>query len=271
VDALGNYSVSVVTTDLIADHDTKIEVILTASDAAGNTEVISTSRTYAVDITVPTVQSIVLDKSALKVGETATVTITFSEQVKAFDLSDLTADNGTLSNLATADGGLTWTATLAPTANIEDTTNVVNVLANYTDLSANLGTAGTSGNYSVETKAPTATIELTDEALKAGETTTLTITFSEKVSNFSNADVTVANGSLGTLSSTDGIGWSGTFTPSVNLEDATNSITLASTYTDVAGNAGQSADSGNDTVDTVTASASVVGAASPVARYVCEY
>ena len=91
----------------------------------------------------------------------------------------------------------------------------------------------------------------------ATSSTTLTITFSEKVADFSNTDVTVANGSLGTLSSTDGIVWSGTFTPSVNLEDATNSITLASTYTDVAGNAGQSADSGNYTVDTKAPTASV--------------
>ncbi|WP_158273315.1 Ig-like domain-containing protein [Limnohabitans sp. WS1] len=257
VDALGNYSVSVATADLIADTGSALEVVLMASDAAGNTQMASATRAYAVDITVPTVQSIVLDKSALKVGETATVTITFSEKVKAFDLSDLTAENGTLSSLATADSGLTWTATLTPTASIEDTTNVVKVLANYTDLSDNLGTAATSGNYSVETLAPTATIQLADEALKAGETTTLTITFSEKVSNFSNADVTVQNGSLGTLSSTDGIVWTGTFTPSVNLEDATNVITLASTYTDVAGNAGQSADSGNYTVDTKAPTASV--------------
>ncbi|PUE05821.1 Ig-like domain-containing protein, partial [Limnohabitans sp. WS1] len=257
VDALGNYSVSVATADLIADQGSEIEVVLMASDAAGNTHMVSDTRTYKVDITVPTVQSIVLDKSALKVGETATVTITFSEKVKAFDLSDLTADNGTLTGLATADSGLTWTATLTPTASIEDTTNVVKVLANYTDLSDNLGTAATSGNYSVETLAPTATLQLADEALKAGETTTLTITFSEKVSNFSNTDVTVANGSLGTLSSTDGIVWTGTFTPSVNLEDATNVITLANTYTDVAGNAGQSADSGNYSVDTKAPTASV--------------
>ncbi|PVE04891.1 Ig-like domain-containing protein, partial [Limnohabitans planktonicus] len=109
VDALGNYSVSVATADLIADSGSTLEVVLMASDAAGNTQMASANRAYAVDITVPTVQSIVLDKSALKVGESATVTISFSEKVKAFDLSDLTADNATLSNLATADGGLTWT------------------------------------------------------------------------------------------------------------------------------------------------------------------
>ncbi|PVE05746.1 hypothetical protein H663_020285, partial [Limnohabitans planktonicus II-D5] len=257
VDALGNYSVSVATADLIADSGSTLEVVLMASDAAGNTQMASANRAYAVDITVPTVQSIVLDKSALKVGESATVTISFSEKVKAFDLSDLTADNATLSNLATADGGLTWTATLTPTANIEDTSNVVQVLANYTDLSGNVGTAGTSGNYSLDTKAPTATIKLADEALQAGETTTLTITFSEKVQDFGNADVTVQNGTLGTLVSTDGIVWTGTYTPNVNLEDTTNVITLANTYSDLIGNAGAVGTSGNYSVDTKAPSAVV--------------
>ena len=139
------------------------------------------------------------------------------DQIKR--VSDVMAKGFTSSNTNLLELGeaMKYVAPIAEAAgaSIEDTTNVVNVLANYTDLSDNLGTAATSGNYSVETLAPTATLQLADEALKAGETTTLTITFSEKVSNFSNADVTVQNGSLGTLSSTDGIVWTGTFTPSV--------------------------------------------------------
>jgi Ca2+-binding RTX toxin-like protein len=43
---------------------------------------------------------------------TTTVTIKFSEPVSGFELSDLSATNGTLSNLASSDGGVTWTATL---------------------------------------------------------------------------------------------------------------------------------------------------------------
>jgi hypothetical protein len=43
VDALGNYSVSVATADLIADSGSAIEVVLMASDAAGNTRKLMTT------------------------------------------------------------------------------------------------------------------------------------------------------------------------------------------------------------------------------------
>ncbi len=39
------------------------------------------------------------------------MTITFSEAVSGFDNSDLTIANGTLSNVSSSDGGVTWTAT----------------------------------------------------------------------------------------------------------------------------------------------------------------
>ena len=44
--------------------------------------------------------------------------------------------------------------------------------------------------------------------------------------------------------------WTGTFTPTSNIEDTTNVVTVANTYTDVAGNAGATGSSANYTVDT---------------------
>ncbi|PVE05638.1 hypothetical protein H663_020335, partial [Limnohabitans planktonicus II-D5] len=257
VNAVGSYNISIDTADLVADSDKTLEVLLNASDAAGNQASTSASRSYSVDTSAPQVQSIALDKTLLKAGDSATATIRFSEKVIAFDVGDLVADNASLSNLATADDGLTWTATLVAHSSIEDTSNLVQLSATYTDIAGNVGTAGTSGNYSLDTKAPTATIKLADEALQAGETTTLTITFSEKVQDFGNADVTVQNGTLGTLVSTDGIVWTGTYTPNVNLEDTTNVITLANTYSDLIGNAGAVGTSGNYSVDTKAPSAVV--------------
>ncbi|MCC9039068.1 Ig-like domain-containing protein, partial [Neisseria gonorrhoeae] len=105
----------------------------------------------------------------------------------------LTAANGTLSNLTTSDN-ITWTATFTPTANIEDTSNSVSLASSYTDTAGNSGTAATSANYSVETKAPTATLTLSDSALIAGETATVSIVFSEAVSGFALADLTAENG-----------------------------------------------------------------------------
>jgi hypothetical protein len=104
-----------------------------------------------------------------------------------------------------------------------------------------------------DTTAPTATITLSDSALKKGETATVTVTFSEVVTGFSNADLTLASGALSDMSSSDGgKTWTGTFTPTVDVEDATNVISLATTYTDAAGNAGTTASSANYAVDTKT-------------------
>jgi hypothetical protein len=76
----------------------------------------------------------------LGIGQTTTVTITFSEAVSNFDLSDLSVANGDLSNLSSSDGGKTWTATFTPTANVTDPTNFIALdTSNVTDLAGNAG------------------------------------------------------------------------------------------------------------------------------------
>src|SRR6185369_5544131 len=191
------------------------------TDLAGNAGSGGTSANYTVDTTAPTTASVTMSDSALQIGDTSTVTITFSEKVTSFDNSDVTVENGTLSTLGTADGGTTWTATFTPTANIEDTSNVVTVASTFTDLAGNAGSGATSANYTVDTQAPTtASVTMSDSALQIGDTSTVTITFSEAVTSFDNSDVTVENGDLGTLTSGDGgTTWTGTFTPTANIED----------------------------------------------------
>ncbi|WP_241775542.1 Ig-like domain-containing protein, partial [Pseudomonas corrugata] len=69
----------------------------------------------------------------------------------------------------------------------------------------NIGTGTTdSNNYAIDTQRPTATIVLNDSTLRPGETAQVTITFSEAVTGFTNADLSVANGSLTAVSSSDG-------------------------------------------------------------------
>jgi hypothetical protein len=60
--------------------------------------------------------SIVVADNALAIGETSLVTFTFSEAVTGFTNADLTVANGTLSSVNSSDGGVTWTATLTPSA-----------------------------------------------------------------------------------------------------------------------------------------------------------
>ncbi|MGW8169899.1 MAG: Ig-like domain-containing protein [Sulfurovaceae bacterium] len=129
---------------------------LKVSDEAGNDGVITTQG-YTLDMTAPTAV-ITMSDTALILGETSTVTITFSEAVTAFDNTDLLVENGTLSAVASLDGGITWSATFTPSADIEDTTNVISLANTYTDMAGNTGTVAASANYTVDTIAPTVSI-----------------------------------------------------------------------------------------------------------------
>ncbi|MDC7719174.1 Ig-like domain-containing protein, partial [Vogesella sp. DC21W] len=248
----------------ISDASNVLSVDLTGvADLAGNAGSGSTdSGNIAIDTALPTLNSIQVSDSALKVGDTATVTFTFSEAVSGFTTADVTVPNGTLSNLSSSDGGITWTATLTPSANISDASNVLSVdLTGVADLAGNAGNGSTdSGNYAIDTVRPTATITLSDSALKVGETSLVTITFSEAVSGFTNADLTVANGTLSAVSSSDGgVTWTATFTPDSNVTSTSNVITLDNSgVSDLAGNAGNgSTDSGNYAIDTVRPTATI--------------
>ncbi|MGE1177070.1 Ig-like domain-containing protein [Pseudomonas sp. BW7P1] len=233
------------------------------ADLAGNAGSGTTdSNNYAVDSQRPTA-TIVMSDSDLRPGETALVTITFSEAVTGFDNSDLSVANGTLSNVTSSDGGVTWTATFTPNIGVTDLTNLI-VLNNtgIADLAGNSGTGTTSSaNYQVQTQVPTATIVVADTSLKAGETSLVTITFSEAVSGFDNSDLTIANGTLSNVSSSDGgITWTATFTPTANVTDATNLITLNNAgVTNLSGNSGiGTTDSNNFAIDTALPTATIV-------------
>ncbi|QQX59114.1 Ig-like domain-containing protein [Pseudomonas chlororaphis] len=233
------------------------------ADLAGNAGSGTTdSNNYAID-TVRPIATIVVADSALSAGETSLVTITFNEAVSGFTNADLTIANGTLTAVSSSDGGITWTATFTPTVGINDASNLITLNnTGVTDLAGNTGSGTTnSNNYSIDTVLPTATIVVADNALKIGETSLVTITFSEAVSGFSNADLTVANGTLTAVSSSDGgITWTGTFTPTSSITDTSNVITLDNSgVTNASGNAGSSTtDSNNYAIDTVRPTATIV-------------
>ncbi|APU32758.1 hypothetical protein UYA_03075 [Ectopseudomonas alcaliphila JAB1] len=232
------------------------------TDAAGNTGTGATdSNNYVIDSQRPTV-SIVVGNTSLSIGDSTTVTITFSEAVTGLTIADFTVANGALSNLSSNDGGVTWTATLTPSADVASPTNLI-TLANtgYTDTVGNTGSSPTdSNNYSVDTQRPTATIVVNDTVLAAGETTTVTVTFNEAISGLTLANFAVANGVLSNLSTSDNITWTATLTPSSNVTDTTNLVTLDNTgVQDTAGNAGVgTTDSNNYAIDTQRPTAGIV-------------
>ncbi|WP_252510158.1 Ig-like domain-containing protein, partial [Acinetobacter oleivorans] len=224
----------------------------TYTDLAGNLgtgDVLDGTDGFVVDIVPPTLAISATDLN-LGLGESTTVTFTFSEAVTGFDATDVTLAGGTLTGLTTADGGVTWTATFtqdgsatAPSISVADNT--------YTDLAGNLGTGANLAGLTSDVVAPTLAISATDLNLGLGESTTVTFTFSEAVTGFDATDVTLAGGTLTGLTTADGgVTWTATFTqdgsataPSISVAD--------NTYTDLAGNLGTGANLAGLTSDVV--------------------
>ncbi|MCW5255499.1 hypothetical protein D5038_03705 [Verminephrobacter aporrectodeae subsp. tuberculatae] len=232
-------------------------------DLAGNAATTSpvTSAHYTVNtrssdgVAVPTA-TITLADTTLRAGETTTVTFRFSETVSGFSSEDivLTDANGTLGELSAGADGRTWSATFTPTATVEDAGNSIGV--NMTGVrGAATGRAGVgithSANYSIDTKPPTLAatqpITLRDDQLHLGESTSVTIRFSEDIDpdSFSTADLSVEGGArLSNLRSTgDGTTlWEVTLTapesPSASSTTGNKIRVNLAGITDRAGNAG---------------------------------
>ena len=336
------------------------------SPTTGNGDVLSNQAVgnYELHIGTAPKASILMSNTNIREHGTSAVTITFDQAVTNFSNADLTVENGTLTNVTSSDGGVTWKATFKPTANIVDTTNVITLnLAAVTDLVGTPGVGTTSSpNYAIDTivdendqiseaalllmnsstnaaieraldvdmyaidvlagqtlqfdidtqgfatpladsylrifnsagsaiktsddalgfgaegnakesfvqwtfatagryyigvsafnniaynaktgdndanstltgsytlhvgTTPTATITMSDYDLLPGETALVTVAFTEAVLGFTNADLTVQNGTLTNVATADGgKTWTATFTPTAGVYDTTNVITL---------------------------------------------
>ncbi len=94
------------------------------------------SQAYVFDNNPPHIVGATSSDSNLGVGESATVTITFSEAVNVQNIST-TANSSTYSNFLSTDGGLTWSATVTPNA-LTSASNIDDILhVTATDLAGN--------------------------------------------------------------------------------------------------------------------------------------
>ncbi|TWA79619.1 hemolysin type calcium-binding protein [Azospirillum brasilense] len=126
------------------------------TDAAGNTSTASSALTVTVDSGAPSV-TVALDKTTLGLGETATVTFTFSEAPVGFSLSAVSAQNGTLSDLSVLPGsdGLVYTAILTPSAETLAADSRITVATGWSDTAGNTPAASaTSIGYAIDTRTP---------------------------------------------------------------------------------------------------------------------
>jgi photosystem II stability/assembly factor-like uncharacterized protein len=243
----------------------------------------------------------------LSKGQTAYLWVNFQEPVTAnfesdnatpldsfSSAGDINLDNatGTLTTMEPypSDNKTNWRGIFGPTDDTEVDNNTITLDVSWTDQVGNPGTSVTTSNFKVDTKRPTVssfTFSVTDNTtftnsdnidfpgLKPGDNATLTLVFSEVVTNFSSDDnITADNVSLATMISTDNRIWTGIFTPTDNISALNNTLTLADGYTDIAGNTGTGTSAkwsfdnltSNYVIDTA---APAVSAVSPAANNVC--
>ncbi len=212
----GSFSINVLGSDLVGDYlagDSSIAASVTTYDAAGNPGAGSVAKVYGVDIVRPTA-TIDVDDTSLNIGDIALVTITFDDPVTDFSNADLTIENGTLTDVSSADGGITWTATLTPNAPIEDTTNVITLNdAGVTDLNGNTGAGTTdSNNYEIDTIPPIVTDVTADDLMISdtddGGILSVGVTFSEVMDTIIDPTLSFGVDVSGSLISTGGT-WNG--------------------------------------------------------------
>jgi len=230
------------------------------------TQVTTGSGSVTVDTVRPIFTSISIASnnnttSLAKPGNDVTLTMTASETIQSPTVvftSGSAAVDDTTPTIANTSGD-TWTATY--TTNVADTDGSVAFTITYIDIYGNaasaVATAVTDGtSVTFDKTLPTVSSFIMDDvALKRGDTSTVSLTFSESVPGFdSDSYVTVANGTMTTMTSNaQNIVWTAVFTPTEPLEEVTNVLTLTSGYTDTAGNVTTHADiqSANYTIDTI--------------------
>ena len=119
----------------------------------------------------------------MRVGETSLVTITFSEAVTGFTNADLADRQRHPDAVSSSDGGDHLDSDVHPGRRRHDATNLITLDNTGVQNVAGQRGSGTtdSNNYAVDTVRPTATVVVADDSLGVGETSLVTITFSEAV------------------------------------------------------------------------------------------
>jgi hypothetical protein len=221
------------------------------SDSNGNHGTVTTYN-YLLDTTAPTV-AISSDSSALKAGQSATISFTFSEAPSGFTIGDLIPTGGTLSGFSATANPLVYTVVLTPTPGFNGSAKVTLGNNLYTDTAGNNGSGGSSPTISVDTLAPTLSITSSASALKVGETAVITFTFSDAPSGFALGDITANFGSLSGLTATaNPLVYTALYTPTAGTALANDVISVAgSVYADAAGNLGTAANSAAIAIDTL--------------------
>jgi hypothetical protein len=180
------------------------------TDLAGNLNADGGDDNNTLALTVDTVRPTVAISSsatALKAGETATITFSFSEAVSNFNLDAVSVSGGSLSDLARIDETNSYTATFTPTADSTTDASISLVSGSFTDLAGNANADGDDPDntlaLTVDTAAPTVVITDNTAGVANGDVI-FTFTFSEAVNGFTAEDITLSAGTPGAFTGNDG-------------------------------------------------------------------
>jgi hypothetical protein len=120
--------------DALTSSSTMLARVLDSNEVPRST----VSQAFVYDHTAPTIVGTpVISDTNLTAGESATVTVTFSEQVGNFSVTS-TVVGSTYSAFTTSDGGLTWTANVTGNAATQNTNANDMFHVSATDLAGNL-------------------------------------------------------------------------------------------------------------------------------------
>jgi hypothetical protein len=190
-----------VTADIAADL---------ASDTAGNGNAAAAqfSRTYDTVILTVTMNSVSPDPTNVS---PIPVTVQFSEAVTNFIEGDITAGNGSVSNFAAVDGD-TYTFDLTPSGQGTVTADIAADAASDGAGNGNAAAAQFSRTY--DTVAPTVTMtSLASDPVHDASPISVTVQFSETVTDFTVDDITSVNGSVSNFVAVDGDTYAFDLTP----------------------------------------------------------
>ncbi len=224
----GSGAVYTVTITPAADGTVTVDLPAnTVQDLANNDNTASNTISLENDETAPTVT--ITTAASDPIAGAFDITITFSEVVAGFDLTDLMVANGVAGNFAGSGTG--YTATITPVADGQVTVDINAGVCQ--DAATNGNTAATQFSITNDETRPSVTISTTDTDPTSGAFTA-TFTFDEAVTGFALGDITVSNGAASGLTGS-GTTYMATITPA-----ADGTVTV-----DVAGNVAQDA-AGND-------------------------
>jgi hypothetical protein len=213
----------------------------------GGAQSLAGQKALLVDGVGPTLAISKVGSTPLKVGETTTITFSFSEDpggTFTWDGAegDVNVTGGTLSALSGT--GVSRTATFTPTPGVDAGSATITVNGSaFQDTLGNPGAGQSLLQFAYDTKAPTVTISADKASLLVGQTATIFFSFSEDPgSTFTwsgkSGDVTVTGGTVSAVTGT-GTTRTATFTPDAGVNGGLATITVnALSYADAAGNAG---------------------------------